>query len=93
MLDDCRLRTPAERYRNDPRYHALVQTIEAMLYRADFSPAEVREAAMLASINYELYRMSIEPRIILRPEVEEAMQQISRFVNEEKQDKKKGETQ
>jgi len=44
---------PDERYRRDPVFAMLVNTIYMMLKKAEFSPTEVREAAMLAQIKYE----------------------------------------
>ena len=54
MAGDGRMKTPREKYQNDPMYRALVDTFEAHLHRAQFTPSEIREAAMLACINYEM---------------------------------------
>ena len=42
-----------DRYFNDPMFHNLVDMMQAMIHRADFTPTEMREAAMLAQIIYE----------------------------------------
>ena len=45
--------TPDERYRRDATFAALVNTLEHMIRACDYTPTEVREAAMLAAIRYE----------------------------------------
>lgn len=42
-----------DRYLNDPMFHTLVDTMCAAIERAEFTPTEIREAAMLAQIIYE----------------------------------------
>lgn len=53
--NDARLyRMPArERYQKDPEFHQLVDMMQAMIHRAQFSPSEIREAALLACVIYE----------------------------------------
>lgn len=48
------MKTPREKYMNDPEYRHLVQMFEALIHRAEFTPSEIREAAMLACINHEM---------------------------------------
>ena len=47
-----------ERYQTDSHFRALVDTFQALIHQAQFTPTEIREAAMLAQIMYE----SIHPR-------------------------------
>ena len=49
--------TPSERYYRDPMFHQLVDTMEAAIRRCDYSPSEMREAATLACIHYEMTHM------------------------------------
>lgn len=59
------MKTPREKYMNDPEYHALVQMLEQFIERARFTPSELREAAVLACINYEMRHIrekTIDPR-------------------------------
>lgn len=35
-------------------FHMVVDTIEGLLHRAEMTPTEIREAAMLACIRYDL---------------------------------------
>lgn len=44
---------PERRYQRDPEFHALVDAIYQWVVAAKFTPTEVREAAMLAAIQYE----------------------------------------
>lgn len=48
--------TPRERYLRDPMFHALVNQLRAAIQRADYTPTEIREAAMLAAIMFEMER-------------------------------------
>ena len=56
--------TVERRYRDDPNFKALVDMLEAFIHKAQFSPSELREGAMLAAIHYE-YRRA--PRDIIIP--------------------------
>lgn len=67
---NSRLQTPRDKYMNDPEYHRLVDAMESFIDRAQFTPSELREAAMLASINYEMRH--IRDRVI-DPKSENAM--------------------
>jgi hypothetical protein len=42
-----------ERYERDPAFRNLVEFIRATIERGEFTPTEIREAAMLAQILYE----------------------------------------
>jgi len=60
------MKSPREKYMNDPEYHNLVNTLESLIERAQFSPSELREACILASINYEMRHIrekQIDPRL------------------------------
>ena len=46
--------SPKDKYMNDPEYHHLVRTLEQLIEQARFTPSELREACVLASINYEM---------------------------------------
>lgn len=48
------MKTPKEKYMNDPEYHHLVTMLEQLIENARFTPSELREACILASINYEM---------------------------------------
>jgi hypothetical protein len=47
------VKTPREKYLNDPHYHALVNSLRALIEKCEMTPSEVREAAILACILYE----------------------------------------
>ena len=53
-----------ERYLRDPAFHQLVDLIEQWVATQQYTPTEVREAAMLAALHYE-YR-TIRPRFMHR---------------------------
>lgn len=56
--------TPAERFQRDPQFNRLVSVMEAMIESAEFTPTEIREAAMLAAVRWEMRR---PPRSIMVP--------------------------
>jgi hypothetical protein len=43
-----------DRYVNDPSFRNLVATLTSSIAMAEFSPTEIRQAAMQACINYEM---------------------------------------
>lgn len=56
-------RLPAtERYRNDPAFRHIVDMMQSLIHNADYTPSEIREAAMLAQILYE--ETHLRPRFI-----------------------------
>ena len=70
------IRRIATKYLNDPEYNHLVQMLESLIEQARFTPSELREACILASINYEMrhIRNKIDPR------VEGALEVLDRFI-------------
>ena len=47
------MKTPQERYSSDPAFHALVNTMVNSIVQCKYTPSEMREAALFASIKYE----------------------------------------
>lgn len=61
------MKSPREKYMNDPEYHRLVDMLGQFIEAARFSPSELREACVLACINYEMRHvrdMQIDPRVL-----------------------------
>lgn len=69
-----------ERYQTDPQFHQLIDMMTAAIERCDFTPSEMREAALLASIQYE--ELHIRTRYVVRPELEEALAVVHRLNSE-----------
>ena len=67
-----------ERYRNDAHFHNLTDTLAAAIYRGDFTPTEVREAAMLACIKIEME--TVKYMAIIPKRTEEAIEELRRFM-------------
>ncbi len=53
------MKTPREKYENDPHYNALVDSMTSMINQGNFTPSELREAAIYAATRYEM--MSVKP--------------------------------
>ena len=58
--------SPEEKYRNDKQYRLLVDTLEQMIHLAQFTPSELREAAIFAAIRYE--SRHIRPQFMFTPD-------------------------
>ncbi len=52
------MKTPREKYQNDPSYASLVNNLVGYIDKCQFTPSELREASILASIIYEENRMN-----------------------------------
>lgn len=75
------MKTPQEKYENDPQYKMIVDVITQLLLNAEFTPSEVREAATLACIHFEMnsmFRFRAVPT-----KVKEALEIIQNFRKEE----------
>ena len=62
-----KLQTPKDKYLNDPEYNHLVNMLESLIEQARFTPSEMREACMVACINYEMRHirdMQIDPKVM-----------------------------
>lgn len=58
------MKTPREKYENDPQYHNLVNTFVALIDRGQFTPSELREAAIYAATLCEMMK---RPRPFFSP--------------------------
>lgn len=55
---------PEVRYQHDSKFKQIVDLMHHFIQRAEFTPTEMREAALLACIHYESYqvrRMYLDP--------------------------------
>lgn len=48
------MRTPQERYLNDPVFNRVVNMLRGLIRDIQLTPSEIREAAMLACIHQEM---------------------------------------
>ena len=51
------MKTPQEKYMHDADYRALVDLLENAIHRCQYTPSEIREAALFACIRYEQHSM------------------------------------
>ena len=74
-----------ERYQNDAAYRSLVQMLEAFIQRCEFTPSELREACILASINYEMYTIR-SLHIPMTKDLHERLEQLHEIVDAHKRE-------
>lgn len=72
------MKTPREKYMNDPQYHHLVSTMEGFIESARYTPSEMREAVVLACINYEMRHVRSQT---MDPRVFEALDVLDNFTS------------
>lgn len=75
------MKTPRKKYYNDPAYKALVDVMVSHIEACKFSPSEMREAAMLASIIYE--ENHVIPNILRTRIYEKALKTIHEFIDKD----------
>ena len=73
--------TTREKYQNDPQYHLLVNWMVSHIQLCKFTPSELREAAVLASIIYEEFR--IHSMQIFTPEIEVLLNNLHKKIDDE----------
>ena len=57
--------TPADKYLYDPSYHSLVDYLTAFIVNAQFTPSELREAAIFACIRVE--QLGLRQHVLVYP--------------------------
>lgn len=72
------MKTPKEKYMNDPEYRQLVLTLESLIEQARFTPSELREACILASINYEMRHIR---EIQIDPQLNDALRTLDKYIS------------
>ena len=82
------MKTPQEKYRDDPQYNRLVDMIRGLIQQAQFTPSEVREAATLACIHHEMHTLSRFQAVPIK--VNDALKILEDFRREESEKKKQG---
>jgi hypothetical protein len=67
--------TPRDKYTSDSDYHTMVDLMVSLIDECRFTPSEMREMAIFASIIYEENRL--EPRVIrTNPNIEKALKDL-----------------
>jgi hypothetical protein len=74
--------TLRERYHNDPEFHMLVDTLVHQISTCRFTPSEIREAGILASIIYEEH--NIRNLSFVEKDVEYHLRSLRKRLDEDK---------
>lgn len=72
-IEDWRMKTGRDRYFNDNNYKMLVDQMVAFIYDNKYTPSEMRDAAMTASIIHE-QRCPAPLSLTVRGEVERILE-------------------
>jgi len=64
MSNTIDYKSPRDRYYQDLEFHLLVDTLLYQIIQARFTPSELRQAAILASIKYE--ETHVSSRTVMR---------------------------
>lgn len=78
-----RWNSPRERYLNDPEFYALVDMMFAYISACRFTPGEMREAAVLASIMYE--EQNLTTRYMIPKEIDQKLRDLQEWIKKEDQ--------
>jgi len=71
--------TPEQNYFTDVEFRMLTDTLEQYIHRAQFTPSELREAAVLAAIHYELTHLRDQTLAKLPDKVQSAVDVLTDF--------------
>lgn len=69
------MKTIRERYHSDPHFKALVDIMVSHIEACSYTPTEMREAAILASILYQQSKPAPYPM-----ELEKALREVDKFL-------------
>lgn len=53
-MEENNMYTCEEKYQNDPQFKSIVDCMVSAIYQNKYSPSELREMAVFASIKYEM---------------------------------------
>lgn len=79
------MKTPREKYLNDPSYANLVNTLVGFINDCHYTPSEIREASILASILYEENRINKTCIIEENIKIIESLESIGSWINKRKE--------
>lgn len=74
------MKTPREKYLNDHMYMSLVNMLTSYIHQAQFTPSELREAAILACIRYEEQKVMDFKVLVPDKNIEDALNTLHEWV-------------
>ena len=72
------MKTPEQKYQNDPHYRALVDMIRGQITLANFTPSEIREACVFACIQHEM--QSVSHRYVIPHNVNQSLETLEKWI-------------
>ena len=76
------MKTPREKYENDAQYRVLVDLMVTQIETCQYTPSEMREAAVLACILYEQTRLKMIAIPRLPKEITDKLDFMDKWVND-----------
>ena len=76
------MKTPRDKYQSDSNFKLLVDMMVAQIQECNYTPSEMREAAMLASVIYEECRLNFNP-IIVNKKMEIALREVHDWISKD----------
>jgi len=75
------MKTPREKYFHDANFRTLVDLMVSHITQCNYTPSEMRQAAILASIKYE--EMNMRSPTFLEPKIQESLNTIHNWMDKE----------
>ena len=76
------MKSPQEKYQNDPHYKACIDMMTNMIIENKYTPSEMREMAVMASINFEMVYAQKQGVVYIPEDVNRALYTLEKWQND-----------